>query len=162
MGVQDFSGGHLQCVLLSFVAVSWSDIKNMLLTNCAELEVMGASLKAGVLFALTVILGVTNYANGQLLSSLPKSLIVTATRAAGANLSGTGTTATLLFDIFMRRPTPVRNAGFETEFGKPREKNFGLDMCLISRSLPSRLVPFLWVRTVRFHLRSKREVSCKA
>lgn len=100
VGVQDFSGDHLQCVLLSLVAVGWSDIKNMWLTNCAEFEVMGASLKAGVLFALTVILGVTNYANGQLLSSLPKSLIVTATRAGGANLSGTGTIATSLSSIY--------------------------------------------------------------
>ena len=33
------------------------------------------------------------------------------------------------------------NAAFETEFYRPREKNFGLDICLILRSLVSRLVP---------------------
>jgi hypothetical protein len=135
VGVQDFSGDHLQCVLLSLVGVSWSDIKNMLLINCAEFEVMGASRKASVLFALTVILGVTNYANGQLLSSLPKSLIVTATRAGGANLSGTGTIATSLSSIYScGGQHTFENAGFETEFIKPREKNFSLDMCLILRN----------------------------
>ena len=36
------------------------------------------------------------------------------------------------------------NAIFETKFGKPRYKNFGLDMCLTSRSLIPRLVPFVW------------------
>lgn len=68
---------------------------------------MGASFKAGVLFALAAILGVANYANGQLLSSLPKSLIVTATGAGGFNLTGTGTKATSLFDIFMYLKTPI-------------------------------------------------------
>jgi hypothetical protein len=107
----------------------------MLLINCAEFEVMGASRKASVLFALTVILGVTNYANGQLLSSLPKSLIVTATRAGGANLSGTGTIATSLSSIYScGGQHTFENAGFETEFIKPREKNFSLDMCLILRN----------------------------
>ena len=39
---------------------------------------------------------------------------------------------------------PNQNAGFETEFGKLRQKKFSLDMCLTSRSLLSRLVrPFL-------------------
>jgi len=33
-----------------------------------------------------------------------------------------------------------KNAGLETEFGGPRQKDFGMDMCLILRSLVSRLV----------------------
>jgi hypothetical protein len=42
---------------------------------------------------------------------------------------------------FMWRPHTFGNAIFETEFGKPMYKNFGLDMCLTSSSLISRLVP---------------------
>ena len=47
------------------------------------------------------------------------------------------------------------NAGFETESGKPRYKNFDLDMCLTSRSLDSRLTPLLLSINIGFQLESE-------
>ena len=41
-----------------------------------------------------------------------------------------------------------RSGGFETEFGKPTQRGLGLDMCLTSRSLVSRLVTFLFFEGV--------------
>ena len=41
--------------------------------------------------------------------------------------------------LLMWRSHTFDNAIFETKFGEPRYKNFGLDMCLPSKSLVSRL-----------------------
>ena len=50
------------------------------------------------------------------------------------------------------------NDNFETNFDKPRWKNFGFDMLLILRSLVSRLVPLLLGINIHFQLRSKTTV----
>ena len=47
------------------------------------------------------------------------------------------------------RPHTFANAGFEMEFYRPREKDFGLDICLTLRSSIPRLVPLFWgVKTI--------------
>lgn len=38
-----------------------------------------------------------------------------------------------VFSTFKGRPHMFINVGFKTEFDKPRQKNFGLDMCPTSR-----------------------------
>jgi hypothetical protein len=48
------------------------------------------------------------------------------------------------FTIVKGRPHIHINVGFKIEFGKPRWKNFGFDMCLNSRIWVSRLVPLFW------------------
>ena len=47
------------------------------------------------------------------------------------------------------------NTSFEIEFGKPRSKNYSLDMCLTSKSSVSRLIPSFLIKTVNFQLQSK-------
>ena len=61
--------------------------------------------------------------------------------------------------VFMWRPHMFENASFNMEFSKPfRYKNFGLHMCLTSKSLVSRFVPLLLSINVHFQLRSKTMV----
>ena len=50
------------------------------------------------------------------------------------------------------RPHMFQNVGFKTKIGKRKVKNVGLDMCLSSRSLVLRLVPFLLATNVCFQL----------
>ena len=52
-------------------------------------------------------------------------------------------------------------ASFKTEFRKLRSKYFGLDMCLTSRSLASRLVPLFLVKIVCIQS-NLRQHFCKA